>query len=106
MESQQANQSNQLQDQQIQLEQQLRESLTAEKFFETNSGLLWTRVVQEEITLAIRDITSSKYEENHLGYLKRLADLQAYQKILKKMQVAAAPQRRKKIRQKMDESNG
>lgn len=94
--------------QQDQLESQLRETITAEKFFEQGTGQLWTRVVQEEITLAVKDITSDKYEKDHMGYLKRLSDLQAYQKILRKMQAAASPLRKAKINEKLEaiESDG
>ena len=84
------------------LESQLRETIIAEQFFEQGTGMLWVRLVQEEITNAVRDVTSDKYEKDHMGYLKRLADLQAYKKILTKMQAAASPVRRKKINERLE----
>lgn len=85
-----------------QLESQLREAITAEEFFNQNTGILWTRLVTEEITRAVNDISSDKYEKDHMGYLKRLADVQAYKKILRKMQVAASPNRRRMITEKLE----
>lgn len=84
------------------MEAQLREALTAEQFFDTNVGRLWTEMVQSEITKAVTDITSDKYEKDHTGYIKRLADLQAYKKILRKMQLAGSPVRKQKIRERME----
>lgn len=59
-------------------------------------------MVQSEITKAVTDITSDKYEKDHTGYIKRLADLQAYKKILRKMQLAGSPVRKQKIRERME----
>lgn len=84
------------------LEQQLRESIDAENFFQTNSGVLWQRLAQLEITRAVNDVTSDKYEKDHTGYIKRLADIQAYKTLLRKMHVAAAPARREKIIERLD----
>lgn len=94
-----------LQDQELlKLEQQLRETVNAEKFFETNTGILWTQMVTEEITRALNDISSDKYEKDHSGYVKRLADLQAYKRILKKMQLAGSPIRKQKILERLEDS--
>lgn len=79
------------------LHNQLAEVIAAEKFPETESGKLWIKLATAEINKALKDITSTKFEKDHMGYLKRLADLQAYQNLLKRMQVAASPIRKGKI---------
>jgi len=76
---------------------QLAEVVAAEKFPETDSGRLWNQIAMAEINKAIADITSDKYEKDHPGYVKRLADLQAYKNIYKRMQLAGSPVRKQKI---------
>lgn len=89
--------SNEISPEQIKLEQQLREVAVAENFPETETGRLWLELATAEINSALKDITSNKYEKDHTGYIKRLADLQAYKKMVLKMQVAASPVRKQKI---------
>lgn len=86
-----------------QLEEQLREAIAAEDFFNTASGKLFVKVATSVITQITRDITSDKYRTNHVGYGLALSDLHAYQNILKRMQVAASPQRRAKLDERLEE---
>lgn len=79
------------------LEKQLAEVLAAEEFPKTESGRLWLQLATAEINKALKDITSDKYEKDHMGYLKRLADLQAYKNMVKRMQLAGSPVRKQKI---------
>lgn len=88
--------------QRLKLEQQLNEAASAERFFESATGKLWTQIVTEEITKIVKDITSEKYRKDQLGYNLALSDLLAYKKILRKLQVAASPQRRQKIQERLD----
>lgn len=89
-----------------QLQQLLSESVTASRFFEEDTGRLFTELATAEINLAIRDITSDKYDKDHMGYLARKADMNAYKTMLRKMQVAASPQRKAKIKERLDAYNG
>lgn len=89
----------------VRLEGQLREVATAENFPETDSGRLWLQLATAEINSALKDITSDKYEKDHTGYVKRLADLQAYKKMIRKMQVAASPIRKQKIQEALGQEN-
>lgn len=93
----------QLSPEQIQLEQLLSEAIAAERFFETDSGRLFVDLANVEINRILRDITSEKYLKDHQGYLYAVAELSAYKKLLRKMQVAASPQRRQKIEEKLGE---
>jgi len=86
------------------LEQQLLESAAAERFFETATGKLWTKLVTDEITRIVNDVTSEKYRKDPTGYNNALSDLLAYKRILRKLQVAASPARRIKIQEKLDGS--
>lgn len=81
----------------VKLQGQLAEVLAAEKFPESESGRLWLQLATAEINKAVKDITGDKYEKDHMGYLKRLADLQAYKNMVKRMQIAASPVRKQKI---------
>jgi hypothetical protein len=89
----------------IRLEGQLHEVAVAENFPETDTGRLWLQLATAEINHALKDITSDKYEKDHTGYVKRLADLQAYKKMIRKMQVAASPIRKQKIQEALGQEN-
>lgn len=90
-------------DQQInQLEQQLREVALAQGFFETDFGKLWTQLVTAEVTKITREITSDKYLKDHTGYVNAVARLQAYQGILKSLQIAGSDVRKSKLEEKLD----
>lgn len=82
----------------------LSESLTAQNFFEQDTGRLFVQLATVEINRLVRDITSDKYLKDHQGYLYAVAELNAYKKILRKLQVAAAPEREAKIREKLGEN--
>lgn len=84
------------------LEEQLREAVAAENFFEQASGKLFKELAQKKINLIIKDITSDKYRKDITGYNNALADLNAYKHMLRAMQVAASPQRKAKIVEKLD----
>lgn len=84
------------------LEEQLREAVAAENFFETATGKLFTKLATEEVNRILKDITSDKYREDLPGYNNALADLNAYKKILRKMQVAASPVRKAKLQERLD----
>lgn len=92
----------------VKLQGQLAEVLAAEKFPETESGRLWLQLATAEINKALKDITSDKYEKDHMGYIKRLADLQAYKNIVNRMTIAKSPVRKQKILESIgeDEENG
>ena len=87
----------------LQLHQQLSEAITAERFFEQDTGRLFTQLATLEVTRAINDITSDKYDKDHQGFLARKADMNAYKKMLLKMQVAASPIRIAKIKEKLSD---
>ena len=84
------------------LEEQLREAVAAENFFEQASGKLFKELAQKRINLIIKEITSDKYRKDITGYNNALADLNAYKYMLRAMQVAASPQRKAKIQEKLD----
>ena len=85
------------------LEEQLREAVAAENFFQQATGKLFTQLATKKINLIIKDITSDKYRKDITGYNNALADLNAYKHMLKAMQVAASPQRKRKIQEKLDQ---
>ena len=87
------------------LEDQLREAAAAEQFFEQATGKLFVQLATKKINLIIKDITSDKYRKDITGYNNALADLNAYKHMLKAMQVAASPQRKAKIRQKLGQED-
>jgi hypothetical protein len=87
----------------LNLELLLNESLNAENFFETGSGKLIVELLTKEITILVKRLTSDEFKKDHMGYVNTLSDLQARQGLLKKLQVAASPVRRQKIREKLDE---
>jgi len=97
------NQNQDLENQIQTLESQLRECAAAENFFETGSGKLITKLFTDNITRLTRRIASEKYLKDFHGYQLAVLELGVYQKILKSIQVAAAPQRRKIIQEKLDE---
>ena len=84
------------------LEEQLREAVAAENFFEQASGKLFKELAQKKINMIIKDITSDKFRKDITGYNNALADLNAYKYMLRAMQVAASPQRKAKIQEKLD----
>lgn len=87
------------------LEEQLREAIAAEDFFNQASGKLFQKLANAEVNKILKDITSDKYRKDLMGYNNALSDLNAYKNMLKRMQVAASPDRRRKIREKLgDES--
>ena len=89
-------------------ESALRDSINAEKFFETNVGLLFTRYAEIFIQSCLKDILSNKYDKDHQGFLARKAEMSAYQKMLRKMQATASPVYRNKVNTaiKQMEENG
>lgn len=89
--------NNEISPEQIKLEQHLHEVAVAENFPQTETGRLWLEFATAEINRILADITSNKYEKDHTGYIKRLADLQAYKKMVLKMQLAASPVRKQKL---------
>lgn len=86
----------------LKLEQQLREAVTASRFFEEDTGRLWSELVAKEITRITRDVTSDKYFKDHQGYVNAVTELLAYKNILKRMQVAGSPARIQKIKEKLE----
>lgn len=87
------------------LQDQLREAVAAEAFFDQATGKLFTQLATKKINLIIKEITSDKYRKDITGYNNALADLNAYKYMLKAMQVAGSPQRKAKLRQKLGEEN-
>jgi len=87
------------------LEEQLREAVAAEQFFEQATGKLFKKLATTKINLIIKDITSDKYRKDITGYNNALADLNAYKHMLKAMQVAGSPQRKAKLRQKLGQED-
>jgi hypothetical protein len=86
-----------------QLKHLLNETLTAEEFFKTPVGELWTRLATAEINRLIKDITSDKYVKDHQGYVAANIELGVWRKMLRKMQVAASPLRQQKINERLKE---
>lgn len=86
----------------LELEQQLRETIAAENFFESSVGKLFQELATKEITRITRDVTSEKYRKDFAGYNNALSDLMAYKRILRSMQVAASPVRKAEIKEKLD----
>ncbi len=85
------------------LQDQLREAVAAEQFFDQATGKLFVQLATKKINLIIKEITSDKYRKDITGYNNALADLNAYKYMLKAMQVAGSPQRKAKLRQKLGE---
>lgn len=83
------------------LEQQLSEANAADNFFETASGKLITQLISKRITLSVDKLTSDKFLRNHKGYVTELAWLNANKRLLRELQVASAPQRVEKIKEKL-----
>ena len=84
------------------LEEQLQEAVAAENFFETATGKLFTKLATEEVNRILKEITSDKFRNDLPGYNNALSDLNAYKKILRKMQVAASPVRKAKLQERLD----
>ena len=84
------------------LEEQLAEAVAADNFFETATGKLFQKLATAEITRIVNDVTSDKYRKDLVGYNLAIADLNAYKKLLRKMQVAGSPARMAKIRERLD----
>jgi hypothetical protein len=83
------------------LEAQLSETLNAEEFFSSGSGQIITQLFVAEITRLTRDVTSDKYRKDLAGYNTALSDLLAYKNILKRLQLAASPERRARIEEQL-----
>lgn len=83
-------------------EEQLREAVAAENFFETATGKLFHKLATAEITRLVNDVTSDKYRDDLQGYNNALSDLKAYKRILRKMQVAGSPVRKAKLQERLD----
>lgn len=84
------------------LEEQLREAVAAENFFDTATGKLWTKLATAEINRLVNDVTSDKYRKDPQGYNNALSDLNAYKRMLRKMQVAGSPVRKAKLQERLD----
>ena len=87
----------------IKLQQELSKVTAAEHLFELNAGQLIVELLTTEITRLTRDITSSKYEKDHSGYVKALADLHAHRNLLGKLQGYRNPETRAKLEVKLKE---
>jgi hypothetical protein len=84
-------------------ELQLRECLVARGGLEDDFGRLLVDLYAKHITRLTREITSDKYRKDHAGYNNCLSDLNAYQRILKELQAAAAPARESKLRERLEQ---
>jgi hypothetical protein len=84
------------------LERQLSEAIAGEEFFERASGKLIVELLTKEITNLTRKVTSNDFLKDHVGYVNAVCALQANQNLLKRLQLAAAPQRKAKILEKLD----
>ena len=85
------------------LEEQLREAVAAEDFFNLASGKVWLTVISKDIDGLVKEITSDKFINDHEGYLEALGRLRQARRSIRLMQVAASPVRRSKIQEKIDE---
>lgn len=85
------------------LQQQLSEVVTAERFFEQDTGRLWKDLAVEEINRLVKDISSDKYLKDHAGYVNANIELRVWQKMLRKMQIAGSPIRRAKLQERLAE---
>lgn len=81
---------------------QLSETLIARGGLEDDFGRLLVGLFTKHITRLTRDVTSDKYRKDQMGYNNALSDLHAYQRILKELQLAAAPQREARLREKLE----
>lgn len=86
------------------LEAQLNESAAAERFFETASGKLIVEIISREVTRLTRDLVSDKFIKDHTGYINCLAEVRAWQGLLKRLQIAAHPTRRNKLQERLDDA--
>lgn len=86
-----------------QLEQQLREAVAAEEFFERASGRLIVDIINRRVNIALRNITSDKFVKDHTGYVNELSWLKANQRLLKGLQIAKLPTRKAKIEERLEE---
>lgn len=91
---------------QAQLQQLLSEAITAERFFEQDTGRLWKQLATTEIDRLVKDITSDKYLKDHTGYVNANIELGVWRKMLRKMQIAASPERVAKIKERMGKDDG
>lgn len=87
------------------LEEELREAIAAESFFEQASGILFAKIANKVINQITKEILSDKFEQSLSGYNNAKAKINAYRDMLKKMQVAASPARREKLEEKISESS-
>lgn len=85
------------------LEQQLREVVAAEQVFESAPGKLIVELIGKRVTLSTRKITSNEFIKDHEGYVNELSWLNANKRLLRELQVAAAPARARKIRERLED---
>lgn len=88
--------------QEQELRQQLNEAIAADEFFESAAGKLIVKLITHRVTISTRTITSDKFKNDHAGYVNELAWLNANKQLLRELQVAASPQRKAKIREKLE----
>lgn len=86
-----------------QLEQELSKVASAESLFESQAGQLIVELLSTKITILTRDVTSSKYEKDHSGYVKALADLHAHRNLLRRLQGLATPAYRARLEEGLAE---
>lgn len=86
-----------------QLEQQLREAVASENFFETASGKIAVEIATTEINKLVQRICSDEFLKDHVGYVNAVTALHARKDWLKRLQVSASPARITRIRQKLEE---
>lgn len=85
-----------------QLQQQLRESARASGFLESDTGQIAVELAKTEINKLVKDICSTKYLKDHMGYVNAISELRARQDWLKRLQVAGSPVRIAKIKEALD----
>jgi hypothetical protein len=64
--------------------------------------MLWETLATAEINKLLADVISDKFDKDHQGYVSAKNELKVWKKMLRKMQVAASPQRRAKIEEKLE----
>ena len=88
------------------LEEQLREAVAAEDFFNLASGKLFQKLAIATVNVMTKEILSDKYERDLAGYNRAKDKLNFYKDTLKKMQFASAPLRKAKLQEKIEENGG
>lgn len=89
-----------------QLEHQLKEALAAEDFFNLASGKLFQELATRKINYFTKQILSDKFDKDHVGFVNTKAELNAYKTLLHMMQVAASPDRKNRLRERLGRDNG